>query len=63
MQMFYDVFNSLGGPEKNPVEGKQLVDELAKSGKFTEEEAKSFITRANRNGTIYEVKSGFYKRA
>jgi replicative DNA helicase Mcm len=63
IQMFFDVFNALSGAEKNPVEGKQLIEELVKSGKFTEEEAKAFITRANRNGTIYEVKSGFYKRA
>lgn len=63
MQLFYDIFNTLSGPDKNPVEGKQLVEELVKTGKFTEEEAKSLITRANRNGTIYEVKSGFYKRA
>jgi replicative DNA helicase Mcm len=63
LQMFYDVFNTLSGPEKNPVEGKQLLDELVKTGKFTEEEARALITRANRNGTIYEVKSGFYKRA
>ncbi|MEM3098619.1 MAG: minichromosome maintenance protein MCM [Nitrososphaerales archaeon] len=63
IQMFFDVFNILSGAEKNPVDGKQLIEELVKSGKFTEEEAKAFITRANRNGTIYEVKSGFYKRA
>jgi len=62
MQLFFDVFNALSGTEKNPVEEKALITELAKSGKFTEEEAKTFITKANRNGTIYEVKSGFYKR-
>ena len=63
MQMFYDAFSMLAGPDKNPVEGKQLIDDLVKTNKFTEEEVKSLITRANRNGTIYEVKSGFYKRA
>ena len=62
LQLFFDVFNALSGTEKNPVEEKALVSELVKSGKFTEEEAKAFITKANRNGTIYEVKSGFYKR-
>ena len=62
MQIFFDVFKTLSGTEKNPVEEKALVTELVKSGKFTEEEAKAFITKANRNGTIYEVKSGFYKR-
>ncbi|MBE43961.1 MAG: ATPase [Thaumarchaeota archaeon] len=63
MEMFYDAFSMLAGPDKNPVEGKQLIDDLVKTNKFTEEEVKSLITRANRNGTIYEVKSGFYKRA
>ncbi|MFY3740924.1 MAG: replicative DNA helicase Mcm [Candidatus Nitrosomirales archaeon] len=62
LQLFFDVFNALSGAEKNPVEEKALVTELAKSGKFTEEESKTFITKANRNGTIYEVKPGFYKR-
>ncbi|MGH9878651.1 MAG: ATP-binding protein, partial [Nitrososphaerales archaeon] len=62
LQLFFDVFHALSGTEKNPVEEKALVTELVKSGKFTEEEAKAFITKANRNGTIYEVKSGFYKR-
>ncbi len=62
LQLFFDVFNALSGTEKNPVEEKALITELVKSGKFTEEEAKTFITKANRNGTIYEVKSGFYKR-
>ena len=62
MQLFFDVFNALSGTEKNPVDEKALITELVKSGKFTDEEAKAFITKANRNGTIYEVKSGFYKR-
>jgi replicative DNA helicase Mcm len=62
LQLFFDVFNALSGAEKNPVEEKALITELARSGKFTEEESKTFITKANRNGTIYEVKPGFYKR-
>ncbi|MFQ5969660.1 MAG: minichromosome maintenance protein MCM [Nitrososphaerales archaeon] len=62
MQLFFDLFNALSGIEKNPVEEKALISELVKSGKFTDEEAKVFISKANRNGTIYEVKSGFYKR-
>jgi len=62
MQLFFDIFNALSGAEKNPVDEKALINELTKTGKFTEEEAKTFITKANRNGTIYEVKSGFYKR-
>jgi replicative DNA helicase Mcm len=62
LQMFFDIFKSLSGQDNNPVEEKQLITELVKSGKFTEDEARAFITKANRNGTIYETKSGFYKR-
>ena len=36
---------------------------LAKTGKFTEEEARTFIKKAMQNGQIYERKSGFYAKA
>lgn len=62
MQLFFDVFNALSGTEKKPVEERALISELVKSGKFTEDEAKVFITRAKREGIIYESQSGFYKR-
>jgi len=62
LQVFFDVFSALSGPEKNPVEEDALITELVKTGKFSEDEAKVLITNANRNGTIYEVKTGFYKR-
>lgn len=60
--LFFDVFNLLSGPEKNPVEEKAVVDELIKTGKFTEDEAKGLIRQAKRDGTIYETQPGFYKR-
>ena len=60
--LFFDVFNLLSGPEKNPVGEKALVDELIKTGKFTEDEAKRLIRQANSDGAIYETKPGFYKR-
>ncbi|MFQ5920809.1 MAG: minichromosome maintenance protein MCM, partial [Nitrososphaerales archaeon] len=62
LQVFFDVFNSLSGPEKSAVEEKQLIEELVKSGKFTEDEARHMVTKANREGIIYESPPGFYKR-
>jgi len=60
--LFFDVFNLLSGPEKKPVGERALVDELIKTGKFTEDEAKGLIRQASRDGTIYETQPGFYKR-
>jgi replicative DNA helicase Mcm len=58
-----EVFNSLSGQDKNDVEEKNFINELAKSGKFTEEEARIFVKKAMQNGQIYERKSGFYAKA
>ena len=60
MQLFMDVMKSLEGEHKTPVEEKQLVEELAKTEKFTEEEAKNFIRKMARDSSIYESKPGHY---
>ena len=60
MQLFMDVMKSLEGDHKTPVEEKQLVEELAKTGKFTDEEAKNFIRKMARDSSIYESKPGHY---
>ncbi|MEM2751391.1 MAG: ATPase, partial [Nitrososphaerales archaeon] len=57
-----DVFKSLEGPEKNPVEGKRFIEELVKTKKFTQEEAQRMLQTLNRSGQIYEVKPGFYRK-
>ncbi|MFQ5921094.1 MAG: ATPase, partial [Nitrososphaerales archaeon] len=62
MQLFFDIFNSLSGAEKEAVEEKKLVEELVKTGKFTEDEARQLITKATREGIIYETSPGSYKR-
>ena len=62
MQLFMDVMKSLEGEHKSPVEEKQLVEELAKTEKFTEEEAKNFIRKMARDSSIYESKPGHYNR-
>jgi len=52
----------LEGDSKTPVEEKLFIKELAKTGKFTEEEARNFIRRMLREASIYESKIGHYNR-
>ena len=60
MQLFMDVMKSLEGEHKTPVDEKQLVDELVKTGKYNDEEAKNFIRKMARDSSIYESKPGHY---
>ena len=60
MQLFMDVMKSLEGEHKSSVEEKKLVEELTKTEKFTEEEAKNFIRKMARDSSIYESKPGHY---
>ena len=62
MQLFMDVMKSLEGDEKRPVEEKIFVKELVKTGKFTEEEARKYIKKLQRESAIYESKHGHYNR-
>ena len=62
MQLFMDVMKSLEGEHKSPVEEKQLVEELVKTGKYNDEEAKNFIRKMARDSSIYESKPGHYNR-
>jgi replicative DNA helicase Mcm len=63
LKTFTDVFNGLSGEDKNDVEEKNFIDELVKTGKFTEDEAKDFIRKAMQNGQVYERRAGFYAKA
>jgi replicative DNA helicase Mcm len=63
LKMFIEIFNALSGQDRNDVEEKNFLSELVKTGKFTEEEARTFIKKAMQNGQIYERKSGFYAKA
>ncbi|MDC0202417.1 minichromosome maintenance protein MCM [Candidatus Nitrosopelagicus sp.] len=60
MQLFMDIMKSLEGEHKAPVDEKQLVEELTKTEKFTEEESKNFIRKMARDSSIYESKPGHY---
>ena len=62
MQLFMDVMKSLEGDEKRPVEEKTFVKELIKTGKFTEDEARKYIKKLQRESAIYESKPGHYNR-
>lgn len=57
-----DIFKTLEGPQKNPVEGRAFIDELVKTKKFTQEDAQRMLQTLNRSGQIYEVKPGFYRK-
>jgi replicative DNA helicase Mcm len=60
---FMEVFRGLTGAENNDVEDKALVDELMKTGKFTDEEARKYIQKFNREGQIFERRPGFWAKA
>ncbi|NWG09685.1 MAG: minichromosome maintenance protein MCM [Nitrososphaerales archaeon] len=57
-----DIFKTLEGPQKNPVEGRTFVDELVKTGKFNQDDAQRMLQTLNRSGQIYEIKPGFYRK-
>ena len=60
MQLFMDVIRSLEGEHKHPVEESQLVEELAKTDKFTEDDARNYIRKMQKDSVIYEAKPGYY---
>tara|TARA_B100000678_G_scaffold196624_1_gene164976 strand:- start:515 stop:2122 length:1608 start_codon:yes stop_codon:yes gene_type:complete len=60
LQMFMEVLKSLEGEPKSPVPEQTFVDELVKSDKFDEVEAKNYIRRMIREASIYESQPGHY---
>src|SRR3989449_1229574 len=63
LKMFIEIFNALSGQDRNDVEENNFINELIKTGKFTQDEARTFIKKAMQNGQIYERRSGFYAKA
>jgi replicative DNA helicase Mcm len=63
LKLFMEVFNGISGQDKNDVEEKNFINELVKTGKFSEDEARTYIKKAMQNGQIYERTSGFYAKA
>ena len=60
MQLFMDVIRGLEGEHKHPVEESELVEYLAKTDKFTEDEARTYIRKMQKDSVIYEAKPGYY---
>ena len=60
LQMFMEILRTLEGEPKSSVPEQEFVDELVKSDKFSEEEARNFIRRMIRDASIYESKPGHY---
>ena len=60
---FMELFRGLTGTENNDVEDKVLIDELMKTGKFSDEEARKYIQKFNREGQIFERRPGFWAKA
>jgi replicative DNA helicase Mcm len=56
-----EIFKSLEGPDKKPVERRMFKDELLKA-KFTDEDAEKMIKTMFREGLIYESKPGYFRR-
>jgi replicative DNA helicase Mcm len=63
LKLFMEVFNGISGQDKNDVEEKNFINELVKTGKFSEDEARTYIKKAMQNGQIYERRPRFYAKA
>jgi replicative DNA helicase Mcm len=58
-----EIFRTMEGPEKKPVELKLFRDELLKSGRFkADDEVDKMIQKLIKEGIIWENKPGFYRR-
>ena len=58
-----EIFRTMEGPEKKPVELKLFRDELVKTGRFkTDDEVDKMIQKLIKEGIIWENRPGFYRR-
>lgn len=59
-----DTFKRLEGtgPSKLPVEDKVFIDELVKTGKFSQDEADKMLKTLYRSGQVYEIRPHFFNR-
>ena len=60
MQSFMEILQTLEGEPKKPVEESKLIEELVKTEKFTEEDARNIVRKMVREASIYESKPGHY---
>jgi replicative DNA helicase Mcm len=47
----------------NDVGTKNFIDELLKTSKFTEDEARAYMKKAMQNGQIFERKAGWLSKS
>ena len=62
MQIFMDTLKSLEGDNKQPVEETLFINELIKSDKFNEDDAKNYLKKMLREASLYESRPGHYNR-
>jgi hypothetical protein len=58
VKLMMEIFNALSNPE---VEEKTFINELLKTGKFSEEEAKSYMKSAIIHTMIRDLGNGLYR--
>jgi hypothetical protein len=58
----FEIFNRLAGPDKHEISTTDLHTALARTGKFTEEQARYYIEKLKLKGHIYERRPGFLAR-
>lgn len=63
MQQFLNILSVLEGDERKPVDADTFLEELVKTGKFSEFEAENYIQRMLNESLIYESKPGYYNKA
>jgi replicative DNA helicase Mcm len=63
LKLFMEIYNALSGQDRDDVSEETFINELVKTGKFSEEDARIYIRKAMMNGQIFERKAGFYAKA
>jgi hypothetical protein len=63
IKLFIEVFNTLTSQGMNDVGTKNFIDELLKTSKFTEDEARACMKKAMQNGQIFERKAGWLSKS
>lgn len=62
IKSFIEVFNTLTSQGTGDVGTKNFIDELVKTSKFTEDEARTYVKKAMQNGQIFERKAGWLSK-
>jgi len=62
MQTFLGVLKDMEGDRKFPIPINAFIIRLVLTDQFTEQEAKDYIEKMNREASIYESKPGCYNR-